>query len=84
MTRWQANYTKFLTSWKEFPLGGFLSVLCVLAVNADLPCANVSRVVSMREVISCVASIRFRNWRICFSIASNPPASEWLPSLPGA
>src|SRR5437867_3951110 len=26
---------KFLPSWKEFPLGGFLSVLCVLAVNAD-------------------------------------------------
>ena len=35
MTRWQADYTKFLPSWKEFPLGGFLSVLCVLAVNAD-------------------------------------------------
>src|SRR6266542_1188328 len=26
---------KFLPSWKEFPLGGFLGVLCVLAVNAD-------------------------------------------------
>jgi hypothetical protein len=28
--------TKFLPSWKEFPLGGFLSVLGVLAVNAEL------------------------------------------------
>src|SRR6266496_1083094 len=28
--------TKLLPSWKEFPLGGFLGVLCVLAVNADL------------------------------------------------
>ena len=27
---------KFLHSWKEFPLGGFLSDLCVLAVNADI------------------------------------------------
>ena len=36
MTRWQADYTKFLPSWKDFPLGGFLSVLCVLAVNTDL------------------------------------------------
>jgi len=36
MTRWQADYTKFLPSWKEFPLGGFLGVLGVLAVNAEL------------------------------------------------
>ena len=67
---------KFLPSWKEFPLGGFLGVLCVLAVNAD---TQFNRQVAKYAKKTPSKAIWLRLVRDVYDTTINPPKQTATP-----